>query len=142
MTYPAPTRADHDTFCQREGWQRVRDARGRTGTHHVTHELALPDGRILRTRVSHPPDRSTCGPALWAQILRDQLGVGEPEFWACVREGQAPDRGAPVVPERAIPAAIVHQLVVRHRVPESEVAAMTREQALERLQQIWAGESG
>jgi hypothetical protein len=50
----------------------------RTGTHHVTYELDLPDGRILRTRISHPPGRTTYGPSsLWAHVPRDQLQVSE-----------------------------------------------------------------
>lgn len=73
VTWPAPTRADHDAFCRLEGWTPVRDALGRTGTHHITYELRLPDGQVLRTRVSHPPNRQTYGARLWAHILRDQL---------------------------------------------------------------------
>ena len=91
-------RADHDRFCQVEGWRRVRDARGRTDTHHITYELELPDGRTLRTPVSHPPDRTDYGPSLFAHILRDQLAVTEKEFWACVRDGTVPNRGGPVTP--------------------------------------------
>lgn len=82
MSWPAPTRADHDTFCRTEGWTRVRDATGHTGTQHITDELSLPDGRILRTRISHPPNRTTYGLRMWAHILRDQLCVDEATFWA------------------------------------------------------------
>jgi hypothetical protein len=73
--WPTPARADHAKFCENEGWRVVRDARGRTGTHHLTYELDLPDGRTLRTRVSHPPDRTDYGPSIWSHILRDQLAV-------------------------------------------------------------------
>ncbi|MFV2087505.1 hypothetical protein [Micromonospora sp. LOL_021] len=64
MTWPQPVRQAHEKFCQHEQWTRVRDARGRTGTHHVTFELGLADGRILRTRLSHPVDRSVYGRSL------------------------------------------------------------------------------
>ena len=138
MSRPQPTRQDHDKFCSIEGWSRVRDARGRTGTHRVTYELHLPDGRILRTRISHPPDRGTYGPSLWRHILRDQLDVSEDEFWTCVRDGVKLDRGLPETPAEALPADLVHLLITRVGLPESEVAAMTRAQAIERLDRYWA----
>ena len=90
--YPEPTRKDHEQSCQIEGWTQVRNARGKSG-HHVTLELTLPDGQVLRTRISHPPNRQAYGPSMWAHILRDQLHVGEEEFWACVRERKVPQRG-------------------------------------------------
>jgi hypothetical protein len=138
MKWPRPTRADHEAFCKHEGWRRVRDARGRTGTHHITYELDLPDGRVLRTRVSHPPDRTTYGPSIWSHILRDQLHVTEDEFWRCVRDGRKPDRGVPEVPTDALPADLVHLLINRAGVPEDEVAQMSKEDALARLQAFWA----
>jgi hypothetical protein len=134
---PVPTRADHDRFCHVEGWRRVRDARGRTGTHHVTYELDLPDGRILRTRVSHPPDRTDYGPSLFAHILRDQLAVSEAEFWACVRDGTPPDRGAPSAPPSSLPADLVQLLVRRVGLAEDDVRRMTRAEAIERAQRYW-----
>jgi len=139
VSFPAPTRADHQKFCEGEGWTRVRTARGKTGTHHLTFELTLPDGRVLRTRISHPPDRSTYGRAMWGHILRDQLDVTEDVFWACVRDKVVPTRAFTARPGTGIPAALVHQLLT-HGVPESEVAAMTRAQALERLNELWARE--
>jgi hypothetical protein len=137
MSWPQPTRRDHEEFCEIEGWQRVRNARGRTGTHHVTFEFALPDGRILRTRISHPVDRSTYGPRLWAHIPRDQLGVSESEFWHCVRDGVAPDRGAPAQPAAALPAELAYLLVNRVGLSESEVAGMSKTEAIERLNRYW-----
>lgn len=136
--WPEPTRADHDRFCQREGWRKVRDARGRTGTHHVTYELDLPDGRTLRTRVSHPPDRTGYGPSIWAHILRDQLEVTAEQFWACVRDSTPPDRGMPAVPPEALPAEMVHLLLARVGLTEAEVAAMTKAEAAQRLNDYWS----
>jgi len=137
MTWPAPTRNAHEQFCKNEGWPRMRDARGRAGTHHITYELELPDGRILRTRVSHPPDRTTYGSSMWAHILRDQLDVAEEQFWACVRDGIRPDRGVPEIPAEALPADLVFLLVNRVGLAEADVAAMTRDDALARLQLFW-----
>lgn len=138
MTWPAPTRADHEKFCQAEGWQPVRDARGRTGTHHVTYELELHDGRILRTRISHPVDRSSYGQRIWSHILRDQLCVDQETFWACVRDGFKPNRGAPESPPGALPADLVNLLLRRVGLREAEVAAMTKAEAIARMQHHWA----
>lgn len=137
MSQKPATRTDHDTFCRTEDWVRVRDARGRSGTHHVTYELVVPDGRILRTRISHPVDRSDYGPGLWKHILRDQLDVSEQEFWSCVRDGVPPDRGRPDVPAEALPADLVHLLTTRVGLAESEVAQMSRAEAIGRLQVYW-----
>lgn len=137
MKWPLPTRKDHEKFCRVEGWKQVRDARGRTGTHHVTFELPLPDGRVLRTRISHPPDRTTYGASLWSHVLGDQLCVSEEEFWACVREGSRPDRGLPEPPREALPAELIHLLLTRVGLTEPEVAAMTRFEAVERLNRFW-----
>lgn len=137
MTWPQPTRQDHEKFCDIEGWTPVRDARGRTGTHHVTYELNLPDGRVLRTRISHPPDRSTYGTSLWSHILRDQLGVSEEAFWECVRNKVKPNRGMPEPPAQALPADLVRLLITRVGLDESDVAAMSKTQAIERLNRFW-----
>ncbi|GGK74949.1 hypothetical protein Ppa06_33270 [Planomonospora parontospora subsp. parontospora] len=137
MTWPQATRAEHERFCLVEGWSPVRDARGRSGTHHVTYELRLPDGRILRTRISHPPDRTSYGRSLWSHILRDQLAVTEEDFWKCVKEGGKPDRGVPVVPAETLPADLVHLLITKVGLAEAEIARMTREAAIARLQLFW-----
>lgn len=135
---PEPTRKDHQQFCLNEGWSQVRNARGRSG-HHVTFEFALPDGRVLRTRISHPPNRQTCGASLWAHILRDQLEVDEDEFWACVREKKIPRRGRAEPTASAIPAGVVAQLLA-YGVDESELQRMSRAEAIERLTSIWSQE--
>lgn len=137
MTWPRPTREDHDRFCKVEGWAQVRSARGRTGTHHITYELALPDGRVLRTRVSRPADRSDYGKSLWAHILRDQLDVDEDTCWKCAQDGMVPDRGAPQAPAGALPADLVHLLMANLGLNGDEVARMNKEEAVARLQRYW-----
>jgi hypothetical protein len=126
-------------FCETEDWTRVRDARGRASGHHaVTYELHLRDGRILRTRISHPPDASTYGPSIWSHILRDQLDVDEETFWACVRDGVKPRRGEEETPAEALPADLAHLLVTRLHLSSAEVAQMSREEAIARMQQYWS----
>lgn len=139
MSLPHPTRADHERFCVVEGWHRVRDARGRTGTHHITYELDLPDGRILRTRISHPVNRDGYGPSLWAHILRNQLQVSAEEFWRCVKDGVKPDRGLREPPTETLPAEVAHLLITRVGVPEAEVKTMTKAEGIARLQRFWLG---
>lgn len=138
MSRPASTRADHDTFCRIEGWVRVRDASGRTGTHHVTYELALPDGRILRTRISHPPNRTGYGARLWAHILRNQLRVDEATFWAAVRDGIAPQRVSAGPQGESLPVEVVALLLNRVGLTHEQVAALSRAEAIERLNRFWA----
>ena len=116
----------------------IRDSLDRTGTHHLTHEIDLPDGRTLRTRVSRPPDRTGYGPSIWSHILRDQVAVSGAEFWACVRGADRPDRGHPAPPPEAIPGELVYLLIHRVGVGEDEVAGMSREQAIERLNVYWS----
>lgn len=137
--FPEPTRKDHQQFCLNEGWRQVCNARGKSG-HHATFELTLLDGETLRTRISHPPNRKTYGPSMWAHILREQLHVSEDEFWACVREKKVPQRsrGLPAMP--SIPAGVVAQLL-SHGVEESEVRLMSRSEAIERLNLIWSKEA-
>lgn len=98
--HPAATREHHDQFCEIEGWVLVRGASGRPVSHHRTYELSLWDGRILRTRISQPVDKSTYSLSMWAHILRAQLEVTADSFWACVQDGAIPDRGRPVVPDQ------------------------------------------
>jgi hypothetical protein len=140
LTHPAPTRTDHQRFCEIGGWTKVRNARGKTGTHHMTYELTLTDGRILRTRISHPADRTTYGRSMWGHILRDLLDVTEDQFWECLRSGEAPERATDIEEREGLPADLVHQLVVRFRVPEAEVKVMSKAAAVSRLQACWAEE--
>lgn len=135
--HPAPTRDHHRAFCDKEGWQEPANARGKPVGHHVTLELALHDARILRTRISRPVDRSSYGPSIWSHILRDQLQVTVDEFWSCVLEGRLPDRGAPVARTDSLPASLVFQLMREVGLSPDEVAVMTRDQAVARMERFW-----
>jgi hypothetical protein len=135
----AASRRDHNRFCQVEGWEQVRNARGKTG-HHLTYELNLPDGRVLRTRISHPVNNETYGPRLWSHILSDQLDVTENEFWACVEHDELPDRGSASAapPSNALPAQVVYQLIHDVGIAESDVAGMELTRAVELLADYWS----
>jgi hypothetical protein len=127
-TEKEPTPADHDRFCQIEGWIGVREGA------HVTYELGLPDGRVLRTRVSHRP---TYGPDLWQHILKDELEVDTQTFWACLNDGEKPDRGVAKPRPDALPVDLVHLLINRVGLPERAVATMTKKDAIAHLDLYW-----
>lgn len=104
MSVPAATRSDHKKFCTTEGWVEKHNARGKKGSHHLTFTLSLPDGRVLRTRISHPPDsKDGYAPSTWKHILRDQLDVTEDQFWNCVKDKVLPPRCVPPPSNRGIP---------------------------------------
>jgi len=134
------SRRDHKRFCEIEGWTAVTNARGKAVGHHITFELPLADGRILRTRISRPADNSGYGPSLWEAILRDQLDISEKQFWDCVQHKVTPPRPgtSPAIPAAGIPAALVYQLLNTVGLEESEVAAMTKEQAVARMTAHWS----
>lgn len=130
---PPATRTDHQNFCVIEGWTERLRATSKRGTHHVDYELALTDGRILYTRISHPVDRTDYGPSIWSHILRDQLVVTAAEFWKCVDDKILPDRQGPQAPAETIPAGVVRTLIAEAHLPEAEVRAMTKAEAVQRL---------
>ncbi len=140
--FPTPSRSDHLSFCQIEGWSEVRRATGGPVRHHITFELNLPDGRILRTHISRPGSaKATYGAGLWGTILRSQLHVSQAEFWDCVQRKVKPDRGAPSSPPETIPAGVV-TLLMNLGVPEATVLAMKREEAIALLNTLLSRPSG
>lgn len=130
---PPATRTDHEAFCTTEGWTERKRATGKRGTHHVNYELPLPDGRILYTRISHPVDRTDYGPSIWSHILRDQLEVTADEFWNCVSNQVLPDRGQAQPVAEAIPVGVIRTLTQEAHIPEAEVRAMTKTEAIARV---------
>ena len=139
MSGPA-SRREHKRFCDIEGWETVRNARGRPVAHHLTYELALPDGRILRTRISRPANSETYGASLWSAILRDQLDVTEDAFWDCVDRRVLPPRpGRTVTPAPAgLPASLVHQLKTTLGLSDDEIAALSKREAITRMTAVWS----
>jgi len=126
------SRHDHQRFCQIEGWTEVRNARGKSTQHHITYELPLGDGRILRTRISRPANPQACGRSLWSHILDDQLQVTVDEFWDCVDTRQAPRRlretSEPV--GALLPAGLAYRLVTTLHMATEEIQALSLEEAV------------
>jgi hypothetical protein len=135
------SRRRHQRFCEAEGWELVRNAQRQALRHHITYELALGDGGVLRTRISRPANAETYGPALWSAILGPhQLDVTEAEFWACVEDGITPVRPgqAPTAPAEALPAELVFQLLHKLKLPDAEVSTLTHRQAVDRMTEFWS----
>jgi len=78
---------------------------------------------------------------MWKHILRDQLEIDESQFWSCVRDGVKPGRGTPEPPPEALPVDLVHMLIARVGLDESEIVGMSKADAIARLQRYWT-ESG
>jgi hypothetical protein len=55
----------------------------------------------------------------------------------CVRDRTKPDRGLPEAPTEALPADLVHLLISRVGLRDSEVATITKTEAIERLNRYW-----
>lgn len=53
-------------------------------TDHWYDEKVLPDGRVLRTKVSRALQREIPR-HLWERILKHQLHITEEEFWKKIR---------------------------------------------------------
>src|SRR5262249_53552143 len=84
-----------------------------------------------------PSTAARSAPRLWSHILRAQLCVSEEDFWTCGRAGAKPNRGVPEPPSEALPADLVHLLITRVGLAESRVAAMSKAEAVERLNRYW-----
>jgi hypothetical protein len=123
------TFGDLKTYVEHDGWTGEPNlARGsaRTGDHW-RYRKDLPDGTILRTKVSHGlPDEIGIG--LFKHILRDQLRVTEDQFWNVVR-GRATEAEAPPPQAETIPGWLVQRLILTVGLREQEVRAMTVDEA-------------
>jgi hypothetical protein len=112
-------------------------------TDHFRYRKILPDGRILRTKVSH--GKMQYGAQLWGHIWKTQLALQSPDqFWECLekrrpvdRQLAAPSRKLPR-PER-LPAGLVVSLTKVVGLDESAVLAMTINEAETRWQEFLRG---
>ena len=66
--------------------------------------------------------------------------VGDDEFWACVEDGVIPARSAAPVAASMLPLALVWQLAHTAGIAEHIVAAMTKEQAVQAINDYWMSE--
>ena len=73
-----PTFRHLKRFCEGDRWVLIRS------TDHWYYEKVLPDGRVLRTKVSRALQREIPR-HLWERILKHQLHITEEEFWKKIR---------------------------------------------------------
>jgi hypothetical protein len=113
-----------------DGWTEepnLARSRRRTGDHR-RYSRELPDGTLLRTKVSHD-ESAEIGDDPFHRILRDQLRVTEGRFWEVVR-GQATPETEMVMPAvEPVPGWLVMRLLFSAGLPEAEVARMSAEEA-------------
>jgi hypothetical protein len=121
---------DLKTYVERDGWTEVPSlARGRRRSgDHWRYRKELPDGRILRTKVSHDL-RSEIGDDLFHHIVRDQLETTVERFWDVVRGGVEEVAGAAAPEVRPVPGWLVVRLIRTVGLPEDQVRSMTEEEA-------------
>ena len=124
------TFGDLKAYVEADGWTQepilIRQ-RARAGDHWRCTKR-LPDGRLLRTKISHALHQEI-GADLFHHILRDQLGIDQATFWVVVRGlGRAPD--LPTTKPLPIPAWLVQRLLFTVGLPEEAVARMTPDEAL------------
>lgn len=124
---------DHRKFVETEGWTKKGTASGSAKTgDHFRYSFRLPNGEVLQTRVSHGSGAIN-DPSLVAAILREQLRVSEVDFYRCVNEGKSPIRPAaetPVRPCEGIDAKLLRNLIRKVGLAQSQVAAMTKAEAI------------
>lgn len=136
-----PTNAELRTFVDNEGWQDKDKKSGRkTGDHH-RYTLVLATGDVLYTRISHGSG-GVDDPALFAEILRNQLKVTKEQFWACVKDGTLPPRpcAAPAPPANAIDAKLARNLLRKVGLTSADLAGLDQARAVEVWQRYLAGE--
>jgi hypothetical protein len=129
-----PSTQDLHRFCEVDEWEVRKTARGKRAGDHTRYRKVLPDGSVLTTKVSH--GRKGIDDAdLFAHILRTQLKVTADQFWAAVDRGIEPVRPGTEpepAPKEAIPFDLARNLLVKVGVPQSELARMSKEEAVAR----------
>ena len=138
------THAAHKRFVETEGWARLGTGRSKTGAgDHFRYTLTLANGETLFTRVSHGTGQID-DPNRVAAILRDQLQVSEADFWACAEDGELPPRPqSPKAPPREkLDYKLVKNLITEVGLSESDVASLSKQNAVQLWQDYLAGEPG
>jgi hypothetical protein len=117
---------DLKAFVERDGWTEVPSlARGRRRTgDHWRYRKDLPDGRVLRTKVSHDL-KAEIGPSMFGHIARDQLETTVEQFWDVVHGRVQPGPDTPPSDIRPVPGWLVLRLIHTVGLPEVEVRRMT-----------------
>lgn len=106
---------------------------------HWRYRKTLPDGTVLRAKVSHALG-DEIGADLFSHILRDQLRTTT-EHFRDVLAGRAPgEESASEDRPEPIPAWLVTRLLYTVGIPEAEVRQMTADEARARWEAYTRGE--
>lgn len=133
-SYPTPTWADIEAFCNADQWLEVRE------TDHVHWEKTLPSGEVLKTHRSFAANKDI-SPGRFSLIIREQLKVKREEFWNAIHTGEPVDRPVELEEQPAeYPAWVVWGLK-RFGVSEEETRALSAEEAEALLRENWASPS-
>jgi hypothetical protein len=132
---------EHLHFCQIDGWQELKGARGHSRDHiYFVKELA--DGRALRTKVSHGTKNREYSAGLWKQIWHEQLALdSEAEFWAVLKEKRPALRAQSesALEQEALPGWLVQRLIYSVGLHEQELASFSLAEAERRWQEYQLG---
>lgn len=137
-----PTFRDLKTYLERDGgWEEVPNlARGRRRVgDHWRYRKTLPDGTVLRTKVSHALD-DEIGPDLFSHILRDQLRTTMEHFRDVLAGHAADEEAASADRPEPFPGWLITRLLYTVGVPEAEVRQMTADEARARWEAYTRGE--
>lgn len=137
-----PTFRDLKTYLERDGgWEEVPTlARGRRRVgDHWRYRKMLPDGTVLRTKVSHALG-DEIGPDLFGHILRDQLRTTVEHFRDVLAGRAADEKAASADRPEPIPGWVVTRLLYTVGIPEAEVRRMTADEAHARWEAYTRGE--
>ncbi|MFN8036760.1 MAG: cytotoxic translational repressor of toxin-antitoxin stability system [Acidimicrobiia bacterium] len=125
------------TFVETEGWTPKGTARGtKKQGDHERYTLALADGTVLATRISHGGGQYD-DPSMVSHILRDELHVSEPDFWTCVEQGVKPPRPQPESirgPGNEIPYDLMRNLVRKVGMAPADIERLTKAEAVQAWQ--------
>lgn len=137
-----PTFQDLKTYLERDGgWEEIANlARGRRRVgDHWRYRKVLPDGTVLRTKISHAQG-DEIGPDLLGHIVRDQLRTTMEHFRDVVA-GRASSEGVVAEPTvEPIPGWIVTRLIYTVGMLEDEVRRMSPEEARAKWEAFTRGE--
>ena len=139
MTPTSPSWADVERFLGVDGWRQIpAGERGGRRQTHIFFEKPLPDGRLLRTHISH--DRSKkISPGRFGTILREQLEVSRADFWEAIRSGRQVSRpveteAAPVEHDAWVIAVLVGEL----HMGAEEIEGLSEQEAVALVHDHWA----
>jgi hypothetical protein len=130
-----PSWDEIEKFCQIDGWETIRS------TDYTFFRKVLSTGEVLETHTSFSGGKSM-SQNVFRVILRTQLKVSRPQFWAALESGSPVGRPDPDLPvaEPRHDAWVIYGLK-KEGLTEGEIEKMTPDEARERLHELWSKSS-